>query len=63
LAVDLEHFMKHAKRSTVAIEDVMLAARKNEQTRKLIEGEGMRLRRVRKEGTDGRSAKRPKAGD
>eukprot|EP00962_Isochrysis_galbana_P044730 scaffold17434_cov114-Isochrysis_galbana.AAC.2 len=63
LAVDFEHFMRHAKRSSVAIEDVQLAARKNEQTRKLIETEGLRLRKVRKEGADGRSAKRPKAGD
>jgi hypothetical protein len=55
--------MRHAKRSSVAIEDVQLAARKNEQTRKLIEAEGLRLRRVRKEGTDGRPAKRLKAGD
>ena len=44
LAPDLERFAKHAKRKAIGPEDVVLAARKNEVTHSLIDGEAQRLK-------------------
>ena len=44
LAPDLQAFMRHSKRSTIGVEDVQLAARKNERTKKLIDEEAQRLK-------------------
>mmetsp|Transcript_74303 Transcript_74303/g.124013 ORF Transcript_74303/g.124013 Transcript_74303/m.124013 type:complete len:132 (-) Transcript_74303:164-559(-) len=52
LAPDLEQFVQHRKKSTIGVEDVQLAARKNKQTKMLIDQEIRRLReRERGEGT------------
>ncbi|EOD23950.1 hypothetical protein EMIHUDRAFT_206955 [Emiliania huxleyi CCMP1516] len=56
LAVDLEHFSRHAKRAGVSIEDVQLAARRNPQTKALIDAEARRLRLQRKSEKRGREA-------
>ena len=52
LAPDLEAFMRHSKRSTVGPEDVVLAARKNDTTRKLVEAEAARSSKPRKKGKE-----------
>ena len=57
LAPDLERFAKHAKRSKIAPEDVLLAARKNEVTYALIDREAQKLRSAAAD------AKRHKGGD
>ena len=57
LAPDLERFARHAKRSKVAPEDVLLAARKNEVTYALVDREAQRLRSA------GAGAKRQKIGE
>ena len=44
LAPDLEAFARHAKRTKVGVEDVLLAARKNETTHALMEREAAKLR-------------------
>lgn len=44
LGPDLDAFRKHAKRSSVQPDDVVLAARKNSTTRELIEREAARLK-------------------
>lgn len=44
LAPDLEAFQKHSKRSVIAADDVLLAARKNEATHALLCEEADRLR-------------------
>ena len=36
LAPDLESFQRHSKRGTIGVEDVLLAARKNDTTKVLI---------------------------
>jgi len=54
--------MRHAKRSSIAVEDVQLAARKNERTRQIIDAEAVRLKRLRKEAADARPGKRAAAG-
>ena len=36
LAPDLESFQRHSKRGTIGVEDVLLAARKNDTTKALI---------------------------
>ena len=48
LAPDLESFARHAKRTKIGVEDVMLAARKNDVTHALIEREAARLRSANK---------------
>ena len=48
LKEDLEAFRRHAKRATVAPEDVILAARKNRVTQSLLEQEHQRLSGKRK---------------
>ena len=44
LATDLEAFQRHSKRSVIAADDVLLAARKNEATHSLLSEEANRLR-------------------
>lgn len=44
LATDLEAFQRHSKRSVIAADDVLLAARKNEATHMLLSEEANRLR-------------------
>lgn len=48
LAPDLEAFARHAKRSKIGVEDVLLAARKNDVTHALVEREATRMRSVRR---------------
>ena len=47
LAPDLEAFARHAKRSKIGVEDVLLAGRKTEATHALLEREAAKLRSVR----------------
>mmetsp|Transcript_7476 Transcript_7476/g.14956 ORF Transcript_7476/g.14956 Transcript_7476/m.14956 type:complete len:134 (+) Transcript_7476:1-402(+) len=49
LAPDLEAFMRHSKRSTIGVEDVQLAARKNARTKALIIDEANRLKDLKQE--------------
>mmetsp|Transcript_30423 Transcript_30423/g.92938 ORF Transcript_30423/g.92938 Transcript_30423/m.92938 type:complete len:106 (-) Transcript_30423:265-582(-) len=58
LAVDLEHFMHHARRSCVNVDDVQLAARKNPRTREAIEAEAVRMRENKKDEAESRGVKR-----
>ena len=53
LAPDLEAFARHAKRSKIGVDDVLLASRKNEVTHALMEREAANLRTVRQKGADG----------
>ena len=53
LAPDLEAFARHAKRAKVGVEDVLLAARKNEVSHALVEREGQKLRSLRNKADDG----------
>ena len=48
LAPDLEAFAQHAKRAKIGVEDVVLAARKNETTKALVEREAANMRSVRR---------------
>ncbi len=52
--------MRHGHRTSVAPEDVQLAARKNERTKAIIDSEAVRLRGVRKDAADVRAGKRAK---
>lgn len=49
LATDLELFAKHAKRSTVSVEDVRLCARRSPSLLQLITTQGEQLRGAGKE--------------
>ena len=49
LAPDLEAFMRHSKRSTIGVEDVQLAARKNARTKALIIDEAERIKDLKQE--------------
>ena len=60
LAPDLERFAKHAKRTVIKPEDVVLAARKNEVTHVLLDREAQRLCDKRQLDT---LAKRQKVGE
>ena len=53
LAPDLEAFARHAKRAKISVEDVLLAARKNEATAQLMEREAAKLRSVKRKVGDG----------
>ena len=57
LAPDLESFARHAKRSKVGAEDVLLAARKNEGTHALLESAAAGLK------AEGAGGKRKAAAD
>jgi histone H3/H4 len=53
LAPDLESFARHSKRANVGVEDVLLAARKNDVTHSLIEREMSKVRPVKQRRTGG----------
>lgn len=48
LAPDLERFAKHAKRTRIAPDDVLLAARKSPATEVMLEREAAKLRSVKR---------------
>ena len=50
LAPDLEAFSRHAKRAKISAEDVVLAARKNEQTHAVVEREAAKLKKRPRDG-------------
>jgi centromere protein S len=58
LAPDLEQFAHHARRTIVSVDDVLLAARKNERTRACLAAEAARMNR----GTKRRGTKRRASG-
>jgi centromere protein S len=53
LAPDLEAFARHGKRAKIGVEDVLLAARKNEATLELMEREAAKLRSVKRKVGEG----------
>lgn len=61
LAPDLEAFARHAKRARIGVEDVLLAARKNEATAQLMEREAAKLRSVKRKAGDGDKSAREAA--
>ncbi len=61
LAPDLEAFMRHSKRSTIGVEDVQLAARKNARTSALINEECQRLKDIKQATRDTKARKAAEA--
>ncbi|KAG0254188.1 hypothetical protein BG011_005902 [Mortierella polycephala] len=57
LGKDLEIFAKHAKRSTVSVDDVKLAARRNASLHGIIEKEAERLAKRSKDARDAKKKK------
>jgi len=63
LAPDLEAFMRHSKRSTIGVEDVQLAARKNVRTKALINEECQQLKAVKQKTKETKARKAADARD